>query len=103
MQPSEPRNPFYFLLLLASLLFVATALAYAVVPVLEEKAARSGPLPPSVFRDSLRAKGGTWLFGEVGAIGFFAVCSMGLDRLRSLKKEHTAATIPPPGSDSPPQ
>ena len=33
---SEPRNPFYFLLLLASLLLTITALAYAVVPVLEQ-------------------------------------------------------------------
>ena len=39
MSTSEPRNPFYLLLLAASLLFVATALAYGVVPVLEEKAA----------------------------------------------------------------
>jgi hypothetical protein len=36
-QPSEPHNPFYLLLLVASVLFVATALGYGVVPVLEEK------------------------------------------------------------------
>ena len=36
---AEPRNPLYLLLLLASLLFVVTALAYAVVPTLEQKAA----------------------------------------------------------------
>src|SRR5436853_631937 len=43
MPQPEPRNPFYFLLLAASLLFVVTALAYAVVPVLEEKARDAGP------------------------------------------------------------
>jgi hypothetical protein len=31
---SDPRNPFYHLLLLVSLLFVITALAYAFVPTL---------------------------------------------------------------------
>src|SRR5438067_670140 len=39
MAPSEePRNPFYLLLLLASLAFAVTAVAYAIVPVIEEKA-----------------------------------------------------------------
>src|SRR6516164_8949115 len=53
--PPEPRNPFYFLLLFASVLFVVTALAYAVVPVLEEKARDAGEEPPpSAFRDALR-------------------------------------------------
>src|SRR4051794_21214262 len=37
--PREPQNWFYILLNLASVLFVVTALAYALVPVLEEKAA----------------------------------------------------------------
>ena len=45
MANSEPRNPFYPLLLLASLLFVITALAYAVVPTLEEKALELGQKP----------------------------------------------------------
>ena len=35
---SDPRNPFYILLIAVSLAFVLTALAYAVVPVLEQKA-----------------------------------------------------------------
>ena len=48
----ERPNPFYFLLLLTSLVFVLTALAYAVVPVLEEKAKEAGEVPPpSPFRD----------------------------------------------------
>jgi hypothetical protein len=87
MSPSEPRNPFYLLLLLASLLFVATALGYAFVPTLEEKAVEAGQVPPhSSFRDALRTHGWLWLLYELGAMILFAVLSMGLDRLRSLKK-----------------
>jgi hypothetical protein len=44
---TEKRNWFYALLNLACLIFVMTALAYAIVPVLEEKAADAGqPAPP---------------------------------------------------------
>jgi hypothetical protein len=100
MATSEPRNPFYLLLLAASLLFVVTALAYGVVPVLEEKAAEAGnPPPPSAFRDALRADGWKWLLVELGAMVLLAALSMGLDRLRSLQKARTAGTIPPgPGN-----
>jgi hypothetical protein len=100
--PPEPRNPFYLLLLLASLLFVVTALAYGLVPVLEEKAAEAGnPPPPSAFRDALRADGWKWLLVELAAMVFLAGLSMGLDRLRSLQKERTAATMPPGQGDGP--
>jgi hypothetical protein len=103
MASREPRNPFYLLLLLASLLFVTTALAYGVVPVLEEKAARAGePVPPSLLRDALRARGPWWLFGELGAMVLFGALSMGLDRLRSLKKERAAARIGPSPASPPP-
>jgi hypothetical protein len=103
MAPPEPRNPFYLLLLLASLLFVATALAYGVVPVLEERAAAAGgPAPPSPFRNALRADGPWWLFGELGAMVLLGVLSMGLDRLRSLKKERAAARIGPSSGNLPP-
>ena len=88
MSNSEPRNPFYMLLLLASVLFVGTALAYALVPSLEEKAAEAGQVPPqSPFRDALRNDGWRWLLYEVGAIVVLSVLCMSLDRLRSLKKE----------------
>jgi hypothetical protein len=92
---SEPRNPFYLLLLLASFLFVATALAYGVVPVLEEKAIAASQAPPPLpFREALRVDGWKWLlFYELPAMIVFAVLSMGLDRLRSLKKEREARTI----------
>ncbi len=95
MSSSEPRNPLYFLLLVVCLLFVTTALAYALIPVLEQKAAEAGnPAPPSPFRESLRADGATWLLCEVAAIVVIALLSMGLDRLRALKKERAAATMP---------
>ena len=102
MSTTEPRNPFYLLLLAASLLFVMTALAYGVVPVLEEKAAEAGsPPPPSAFRDALRADGWKWLLVEVAAMAVLALLSMGLDRLRSLQKERAAGTIPPGPGDGP--
>src|SRR5271168_3384860 len=95
MNPTpETRNPWSLLLLFASFLFVVTALAYAVVPTLEEKAKEHGTMPPpSAFRDALREDGGKWLLVEVAAMVAFGLCSMGLDRLRSLKKERDEATI----------
>jgi hypothetical protein len=88
MTSSEPRNPFYLLLLIASVLFVMTALAYAVVPTLEQHARDAGQAPPaSIFRDSLRQHGGLWLLGELGGMIIFGVASMALDRVRSLKQE----------------
>jgi hypothetical protein len=102
MHSSEPRNPFYFLLLLASFLFVVTALAYGVVPVLEQKAAEAGqPPPPSPFRASLGSDGWKWLIYELAAMTVFAILSMGLDRIRSLKKERASATISQ-SAESPP-
>jgi hypothetical protein len=101
-QVSEPRNPFYFLLLLASVVFVATALAYAVVPFLEEKARDAGQEPPpSPFRDALRQDGWRWLLFEVVAMIVLGFLSMGLDRLRRLQKERTSTTIPS-GKEKPP-
>jgi hypothetical protein len=96
MSESEPRNPFYLLLLLASLAFVVTALAYGVIPVLEQKAAATGqPAPPSLVLEALSTSGWKWLLYELGAMMLFGLLSMGLDRLRSLKKERLAGTIPP--------
>jgi hypothetical protein len=89
MTPAERPNPLYLLLLLASLLFTVTAVAYAVVPVLENNAARGQIVQPS----ALRARGATWLLCELGAVAVLAFASMWLDRRRSLKKERTAGTI----------
>jgi hypothetical protein len=96
MSQPEPRNPFYILLLLTSFLFVVTALAYALVPSLEQKAAEMGqPPPPSEMRDSLRRDGWLWLLIQVVAMILFGLASMVLDRLRALQKERAAGTIPP--------
>jgi hypothetical protein len=101
--PREPRNPFYLLLLLASLLFVLTALAYAVVPTLEEKALRAGQAPPaSPFRDALREDGWRWLLYEVAAMLLLGLLSMGLDRLRRLQNQRAEATMPPADDAGPP-
>ena len=103
MPQSEPRNPFYLLLLIASVLFVATALAYALVPSLEHKARDAGQAPPpSPFRDALREDGPRWLFYELGAMVAFGLLSMGLDRLRSLQKERAQEKMPPTGDQPPP-
>lgn len=96
MTTREPRNPLYVLLLLASFLFVVTALAYAFVPVLEQKAADAGqPPPPSPFRDALRKDGWRWLLYEVGAVVVLSITSMAVDRLRTLQKQRTEGTISP--------
>lgn len=96
MTTTEPRNPLYLLLLLASLLFVVTALAYAIVPTLEQKAKDAGePSPPSEFRDALRKDGWRWLLYEVGAVVVLSVASMTVDRLRTLQKTRGEVTIPP--------
>ena len=98
----EPRNPLYLLLLLASLLFVITALGYAVVPTLEQKAVDAGQLPPpSEFRDALRKNGGRWLLYEVAAVVVLSVASMTVDRLRTLQKQRAGVTIPPSNEDNP--
>ena len=83
----EPRNWFYLLLNLASIAFVVTALAYAVVPVLEDKAATAGNAAPgSPLRDALRRDGWLWLLIEAAAVFVLALASMGLDRWRRWRK-----------------
>lgn len=94
--PREPRNPFYWLLLITSLLFVATALAYAVVPVLEEKARAAGQyVPESPFRAELRNRGWVWLLAEVAAMVVFGLASMGLDRYRRWRQESQSPPVDP--------
>jgi hypothetical protein len=100
MSSPEPRNPLYLLLLLVGVVFVVTALAYAILPILEQKAVEAGePPPPSAFRDALRADGWRWLLYEVTVLIVVALASMVLDRLRSLQKERGRTTIP---SEKPP-
>jgi hypothetical protein len=93
MAPREPRNPLYLLLLLVSLVFVITALAYAIIPVLEQKALDAGqPPPPSPWRDALRQDGWRWLLSEVGVMIVVGLASMALDRWRQVRADRQ----PPP-------
>jgi hypothetical protein len=88
MPRTEARNPFYLLLLLASLAFVMTALGYTLVPILEERATHAGnPPPPSPFRQALREDGWKWLLYQLAAMVVLGLLSMGLDRMRSLRAE----------------
>jgi hypothetical protein len=92
---SEPRNPFYFLLLAASLLFVVTVLGYLFIPMIEDKARAAGEIPPpSAFRTALRNDGWLWLLYELAAMIVFGLASMGLDRWRRWQNECAAATTP---------
>lgn len=87
-QNPEPRNLFYLLLLLASLFFVVTALAYAVVPMLQEKS--TGSSDPSFIRTSLSKHGWVWLSIELGFMLLFGLASMLLDRSRLRRLQITA-------------
>jgi hypothetical protein len=94
----EKRNPLYLLLLLASLLFVLTALAYALIPTLEEKAIEAGSPPPaSPLRDALRRDGWKWLLYQVAVVIILGLASMWEDsrRLRRLQKQRPEVTIAP--------
>jgi hypothetical protein len=103
MTNPEPRNPLYFLLLAAGLVFTVTALAYAVVPVLEQKALEAGtPPPPSAFREALRTQGGLWLLIEVAVLIVLGLACMVLDRLRALQKPPSPETISLEKTDKPP-
>lgn len=91
---SPPRNPLYLLLLVIGVIFVITALAYALIPVLEQKALDAGEVPPpSPFRDALRADGWKWLLYELAALVVVGIASMIWDR-RSLQNAPPAGTIP---------
>jgi hypothetical protein len=92
MPAAEPRNPFYALLMVSSVLFVGTVLGVAVIPVLEQKATEAGePPPPSAWRDAVREQGVVWLLYEVAAMVVFGLASMALDRYRRLQAEQQAA------------
>jgi hypothetical protein len=102
MATSEPRNPFYFLLLAVSMLFVATALAYGILPQIEDNAASVGQhVPISPFRSALRKEGALWLLYEVAAIAVVVVLCLGLDWWRSPRgaaQESNSPSVqePPP-------
>jgi amino acid transporter len=94
--PTEPRNPLYFLLLIVGVVFAVTAFAYAIMPVLEQKALDAGQTPPpSPFGGALRAYGGIALLVELAVVVVLSIGSMVWDRLRTLQKERKEGTIPP--------
>jgi len=96
MSQTEPRNPFYILLLLVGLLFVITLLAVVLVPILMEKAEQAGgDVPKEGFHQIIKRDGIWWVVYEMAALVVLSVLSMGLDRLRTLQKERAAKTIPP--------
>ena len=80
--PSEPRNWFFTLLVPAGVVFVVTALAYAVIPTLEDRAAQAGSAPPpSAIRDALREDGWLWLLIEAGVVVVLSLTAMIWDQL----------------------
>jgi hypothetical protein len=88
--------------MVASVLFVGTVLAVAVIPVLEEKARDAGePPPPSAWRDAVREQGVVWLVYEVAAMVVFGLASMALDRYRRLQAEQQAAPSSRSSEDAP--
>jgi hypothetical protein len=101
----EPRNPFYLLTLIVGMIFVATVLAYAVVPMLEEKAKDAGTNPPaSPFRKALKEDGWKWVLAEVALLVILSLLSMALDRYRRWKQERDAPPAIPsePANPGPP-
>ena len=70
------------------MLFIATVLAYAVIPWMEEKAKDAGEMPPeSPLRDALRQDGWKWVLVEVALLVVLGLLSMGLDRYRRWRME----------------
>jgi hypothetical protein len=96
MSTAEPRNPFYLLLLLASLIFVMTAFAYGLVPVLRDASPAENHAKQAPLAKAINAHAWKWLLYELGAMTILGLLSMGLDRYRSLKKEREMATIHQP-------
>jgi uncharacterized membrane protein YkvA (DUF1232 family) len=70
----KERNPYYLLLLVVSVLMVVTALAYALPPM-------------RVQPDWLRLYGWRILIAEAVAVVVLGLLSMGLDRVRALRKK----------------
>lgn len=92
-EPTEPRNWFFTLLIPASVLFIITALAVAIVPVLEEKAAQAGmDAPPSAFRTALREDGWKWLLVQLSAVVVLSLAAMIWDRFRQPAQSPPVAT-----------
>lgn len=83
-QSSAPRRNWFFTLLIpASIAFAVTAVALAVIPVIEERAAQTGSPPPeSALRDALRRNGWLWLLVETGVVIALSLAAMTWDWLQ---------------------
>ena len=80
--PCEPRNWFFTLLVPAGVVFAITAIAYAVIPSLEDRAAQAGAAPPpSLLRTALREEGWWWLLVETGVVVLLSLAAMVWDRV----------------------
>src|ERR1700687_5290562 len=90
-EPKEPRNPFYFLLMLVCLVFVATCLACVVVPAPSRsvRTERFGCSPKSAFSRSLLSA--AWVSTARGACEQSAKTAQFLHR----KTKHRLKAHPP--------
>ncbi|MFL5329115.1 MAG: hypothetical protein ACJ8C4_09370 [Gemmataceae bacterium] len=75
--PPQRRNWFFTLLIPAGIAFTVTAVALAIIPVIEDRAAQAGhAAPPSGFREALRRDGWLWLLIETGVVIVLAIAAM---------------------------
>lgn len=85
--PREPRNWFFSLLVPVGVVFVMTALAYAIIPTIEDRAIQAGtPPPPSAIRDALREDGWIWLLVQAGIVAALSMAAMVWDQLVIQKR-----------------
>lgn len=84
--PRESRNWFYTLLVPVSVVFAVTAIAYAIIPTLEDRAVQAGTTPlPSTFRDALREDGWWWLLIQAAGVVTLSIAAMLRDAMRTKK------------------
>ncbi len=76
--PTKPRRNWFFTLLIpASAAFAITAVALAVIPVIEDRAIQAGVAPPaSDLREALRRDGWMWLLVETAVVIVLSMCAM---------------------------
>jgi len=83
MADSPRRNWFFTLLIPASGAFAVTAIALAIIPVLEDRAALAGDTTPTTgLRASLRENGWYWLLIETGVVIALSIAAMTWDWLQ---------------------
>jgi hypothetical protein len=87
MSEKPRRNWFFTLLIPASAAFAITAVALAVIPVIEERAAQAGrPAPTTGLRAALRQDGWLWLLVETGVVIVLSMAAMTWDWLKQDKE-----------------